>query len=635
MTEDQVDEVRAAAAVEEIIGEFVPLRRSGRSYQGKCPFHEDSSPSFSVVPGQGYRCFGCGETGDVFTFVMKKLGLDFPEAVRWVAARAGVPLPERRAREGEEDPLRPFFEANAFAAHFYQERLLDPEAGAAARGYLERRGITPAIIERFRIGYAPDDWRELRDAAVRHGMDDALLLDAGLTTSNERRSEPWDRFRNRIIFPIEGSGGRILAFGGRLLPPPPGHTAAGSEGPKYLNSPETPVYHKGEVLYGLPRARQPIRQAGVALLVEGYLDLVSLHAAGVENAVATLGTATTPEQARLLARLARRAILLFDSDPAGMKAAFRASDTLLAEGVHPTIATLPPGEDPDTLVRRDGADALRTFLDGAVDVIERKLQMLDERGFLGTIEGTRSALDRLLPTVRACKDPAIRDLYITRIASRTGIRPETIEGELAGKGGASLPSGGSLRGAASEERAPRSRRPAPLPLPRLGAERELLRLLVRDRDWIERAMERIGADDFTDPAFRTIFLALADDPELRHPPAGMDPGAARRLEDLLADTSGLAHPTEVFEAAIWRMLEAGTSARLEELDRRMRDATSFEEQRALMEERMRLSREGRAGRVDWLSAARRSARPKEEGRGGVGPRSAPRGGPPGDDLQSE
>ena len=604
MSMDQVEEVRAAAPVEEIIGEFVPLKRSGRSWVGKCPFHEDSTPSFSVVPGKGYHCFGCDASGDVFSFLMQFKGMDFPEALRWLAARVGIVLRENRGPLGEEDPFRPFYEANGFAAAFYREKLLDEEEGKGAREYLEGRGITPELAEAFQLGFAPDSWRELRDAAVRHGFDDALLEKVGLVTRSEKSPEPYDRFRGRIVFPIEALGGKIIAFGGRLIPG--AAQGPGGGGPKYLNSPETPVYHKGEHLYGLHRARNAIRSAEVVLVVEGYMDLVALHAAGFQQTVATLGTATTPEQGKLLARFTRRALLLFDSDPAGMKATFRAADVLLAEGVHPSVVTLPTGEDPDTLVRSAGAAALQQYLDGAVDVLDRKLQMMDERGYFASIEGTRKALDRLLPTVRAAKDPAIRDLYVARIASRTGIRRETVEGELGGEAGVSGPSRGRPPVDGGQRAA--ARRAAALPLPALGAERELLRLLVRDRDWIERAMERVGPDDFTDPIFRTIFLALVENPELNQVPNGMDPGAARRLEDLLADPAELAHPSEVFEAAVGRMLEVVVARRLEELDRQIHEARSEEEQARLSEEKSRLTREGRSGRIDWRKSAQRLGR---------------------------
>ncbi len=603
MSNDQVDEVKAAAPIEEIIGEFVPLKRSGRNFVGKCPFHEDSTPSFSVVPGGGYHCFGCDASGDVFTFLMRFKGMDFPEALKWLASRVGVVLRETRGTRPEDDPLRPYYEANGFAAAFYRERLLDEAAGRGARNYLEGRGITPGVAEAFQLGMAPDSWREFRDAAVRHGFDDALLERVGLTTRSEKSPEPYDRFRGRIIFPIDIPGGRIVAFGGRLIPG--ASSGPGGGGPKYLNSPETPVYHKGEQLYGLTRARSAIRMEEVVLLVEGYMDVVALHGAGFEHTVATLGTATTPEQGKLLARFTRRALLLFDSDPAGMKATFRAADVLLAEGIHPSVVTLPSGEDPDTLVRKEGPQALKQYLDGAVDVLDRKLQMMDERGLLNSIEGKRKALDRLLPTVRAAKDPALRDLYVDSIARRTGIRRETVEGELASEAPAAGPP--RARGDTLEERRAAARRAAALPLPALGAERELLRLLVRDRDWIERAMERVGPDDFTDSGFRMIFLALVENPELKQVPSGMDPGAARRLEEFLGDPAELAHPSEVFESAVGRMLESAMDVRLAELDRKIQEAPTFDEQVRWLEEKRRLAREGRSGRVDWKDAARRFA----------------------------
>lgn len=603
MSMDQVEEVKAAAPIEEIIGDFVPLKRSGRSWVGKCPFHEDSTPSFSVVPGGGYHCFGCDASGDVFSFLMRFKGMDFPEALKWLAARVGIVLRETRGSRGEDDPMRPYYEANGFAAAFYRERLLDDQVGRVARAYLEGRGITPEVAETFQLGLAPDAWRDLRDAAVRHGFDDTLLESVGLITRSEKSPEPYDRFRGRIIFPIDVPGGRIVAFGGRLIPGP--SSGPGGGGPKYLNSPETPVYHKGEHLYGLTRARSAIRMEEVVLLVEGYMDVVALHAAGFEHTVATLGTATTPEQGRLLARYTRRALLLFDSDPAGMKATFRAADVLLAEGIHPSVVTLPSGEDPDTLVRKEGAKSLKQYMDSAVDVLDRKLQMMDERGLLASIEGKRKALDRLLPTVRAAKDPALRDLYVDSIARRTGIRRETVEGELAGDGGATGPA--RTRSTVGGEHRAAARRAAALPLPTLGAERELLRLLVRDRDWIERAMERVGPDDFMDPVFRTIFLALVENPELRQVPSGMDPGAARRMEELLGDPAELAHPSEVFESAVARMLESGKDVRLAELDRKIQEAPTFEEQVRWLEEKRRLAREGSSGRVDWRDAARRFA----------------------------
>ena len=427
MIPDQVvEEVRARADIVEVVGEFVPdLKKSGKDYKAKCPFHEDRTPSFYVVPAKGfYKCFGCGESGDAFTFVMKKMGLEFVEAVKYVGSRCGVDVQEVRRQDPEQDPMRPLLEANAFARDWFTAQLWESPAGARARAYLERRGVNREVADRFGLGYAPDDWRGLREAAAVHGIGDDVLLQVGLLTTSERSPEPYDRFRDRIIFPIETLPDRVVAFGGRVLD-------GGVKGaPKYLNSPETPLYHKGEVLYGLSSARHAIRREGGVLVVEGYMDVVSAVSAGLDHVVATLGTAMTPEHARLLKRYTTQVFLLFDSDLAGQKATFRAGDVLLSEGLHPSVVTLPPGEDPDSVAQSEGSDGLARYIDQALDIVDRKLQILEERDFFSSIDGVRRALDGLLPTVRAAADPALRDIYASKVAERTGVRSETIQDEL-------------------------------------------------------------------------------------------------------------------------------------------------------------------------------------------------------------
>ncbi|MBW3534294.1 MAG: DNA primase, partial [Gemmatimonadetes bacterium] len=404
--DDQVEEVRLRADIVDVISDYVPLKKSGKDYKARCPFHEERTPSFYVVPSKGfYNCFGCGASGDVFSFLMKKGGLEFVEAVRHVAGKVGIELREtRQGDEARDDPNRPLYEVNAFARAFYAERLADPEEGRDARDYLTSRGVDDAIVERFGLGYAPDDWRALRDAAAVHGFDDDLLMEVGLLSTSEKAPEPYDRFRHRVVFPIEELGGRVVAFGARVL-------GKGDKGPKYLNSPETPVYHKGDVLYGLSWARHNIRREGAVMVVEGYMDLVSLAAAGFDNVVAPLGTSMTEEQARLLGRYTKRVFLLFDSDRAGLEATFRAGDVLLAAGLSPAVVTLPPGEDPDTVVRKEGRPALQGYLEDAVDVLDRKLQILEREGYLDRIEGRRRGIDGVLSTLRAARDPALRDIY--------------------------------------------------------------------------------------------------------------------------------------------------------------------------------------------------------------------------------
>lgn len=590
--DDQVEEVRARADIVDVIGEFVQLKKAGREYKANCPFHEERTPSFYVVPDKGfYTCFGCHKSGDVFSFVMEKLGLDFVEAVKHVAARSGIAIQEVSRQSEEEDPHRPLYELNAFARKWFCDRLLDPATGQAAQAYLQGRGITPEVAERFGLGWAPDEWRALRDAAVSTGYEEAHLLEVGLLATSERSTEPYDRFRGRIIFPIEALSGKVVAFGGRII------ESGGKGGAKYLNSPESPVYHKGRMLYGLSWARHTIRREESALVVEGYMDVVSLAAHGFENVVAPLGTALTPEQAKLMGRYAKRILLLFDSDTAGLRATFKAGDLLLEEGLHPAVVTMPPGEDPDTLVRGEGADALRSYLDDAVDVLDRKLQILEERSFFSSIERTREAVDRLLPTIRAAADPALRDIYVKKVSDRTGVRRETLEAELK-----KAPSGPAR---------PRAEGPAPLrvaPLvPKMNAERTLLLLMIRNPTYVDSASEWLSPSDFDDSSYRAIFEALLDNPELRSPPPGMDLVVRQRLEELLGTSFDSAGAREEFTAALNRIRAVALDRRMLEIHRRVLAAETDEEKATLVVEKQRLARELRA--IDpeyyWKATAQR------------------------------
>ena len=616
----QVEEVRARADLVEVIGELVPLKKSGKEFKANCPFHEERTPSFYVVPAKGfYKCFGCGESGDVFSFVMKRLGFDFVEAVRHVAARSGVEIHEvSRGEDAEEDPYQAHYEANAFAREFFRRMLLDPQIGTDARDYLSHRGIDEATAERFGLGYAPDEWRSLKDATAKHGIPDALLVEVGLLTTSEKSPDPYDRFRHRIMFPIEGLTGRVVAFGGRILGSGGAARRSGKDPAKYVNTSETPIYHKGDVLYGMSWAKHAIRKEGSALVVEGYMDTVSLAAAGFENVVAPLGTSFTDAQGALLVRYTKRVLLLFDSDEAGLKATFRGGDVLLAHGLQPAVVTLPQGEDPDTLVRKEGAQGLRHFLDQAVDVLDRKLQMLQEHDYFSSIERTRRALDKLLPTVRAAADPTLRDMYVSRVAERTGVRRETLEAELAKQEARRAP----LPAAAVASRVRPRRGPTPSSIPSMGPERAVLLIVAKDRERRHERMEsllrHLGPEDFTDPAWRAIFQAFLDEAELDHPPEGMEPEAARRLEGLLEDRADLLQVERVFGDALAQVRLTTLERRVRELDRRMGVATDEAEKQALAEEKAEAAREGREIGLGWSHAARRFGAESRNSTGKVG-----------------
>ncbi|MGQ0813685.1 MAG: DNA primase [Gemmatimonadota bacterium] len=536
-----VEEVRARADIVEIVSEHVQLKRAGKEYKANCPFHNERTPSFYVVPAKGfYKCFGCGESGDAFTFLMKRQGLSFTEAVRVVAAKVGLDIPAENEQRGDE-PNRALYEVIAFAADFFQKQLWQEPSGERARTYLETRGIDRATAERFGLGYAPDAWRSLREAAHKHGIKDAVLLAAGLIKESEKKDEPYDRFRDRLIFPLAETTGRTVAFGGRVL--------RASEGaPKYLNSPETPVYQKGRMLYGLNWSRAAIRRDAVALVVEGYMDYVSLASAGIENLVAGMGTAMTSEQAALLARYTRKAVLLYDSDLAGLKATFRTGDALLQAGVEPLVATLPAGEDPDSLVRKGGAAALNRTVTGAIDVLERKLEILEQRGFFADIEGVRHALDRLLPTVRAAADPALKDIYVARVAERTGVRRETIEAALTSNRPLNAAFGRrSPQRSTPEQRGGDERRqpePQAKPASESGAERELINFLLKDRSRLEAAALNVPSSYFYNPSYRELFEWLVAGNESKE---RLSPESQSALEVLERDQRDFGEGDHAFE----------------------------------------------------------------------------------------
>lgn len=617
--DDQVEEVRARADIVDVVGQYVDLKKAGKEFKANCPFHEERTPSFYVVPDKGfYKCFGCGVSGDVFKFLQEKVGLDFVEAVKQVAARSGVEIREvKRGPDPEEDPKRPLYEAMAFAKDWFRKQLL-ADSGAHARDYLQKRGIDPETADRFEVGFAPDDWRGLRDAAHTLGMSDEQLLEVGLLTTSDKTPEPYDKFRNRVIFPIEALRGKTVAFGGRLL----GEDKKGQ--PKYLNSPETVLYHKGRTLYGLDKSRHSIRREEVALVVEGYMDLVSIAAVGFDNTVATLGTAMTVEQAQLIKRYTSRVLLLFDSDRAGLKASFRAGDLLLAQGMHPSIVTLPDGEDPDTLVQKEGPDALRRYLDDAVDILDRKLQILAEKDYFESIDGRRDAVDRLLPTLRATADRTLRDIYIDQVADRTGVRRETLEEELVRTARSGSQGGDRARSSTAASGPPashrgggrdRSRDHAVDRRPQLGPEWSLLRVLARDRErrheLVEKALMRIGPEDFKDAGDRAIFHSFIEDPDLDRPPEDLDPRAATRLEALLAepaDEEQLAHGGREFDEALMSLEGARIAQRIDALQGQIEATTDNHEKLELIREKQALGAELRALGRPGGSYARRHAR---------------------------
>ena len=417
LPDDFIDAVLARTDIAEVIGARVPLRRSGRELSGRCPFHEEKTPSFTVSPQkQFYHCFGCGAHGTAIGFLMALDRLDFREAVAELAQRAGMALPTDgdtpQAPAGP--PLAPLYEALSAASAFYQKQLRTHPAAGAAVEYLKSRGLDGATAARFHLGFAPDEWGALRNAlAPRFG--EAPLRQAGLLTGDEER-RGYDRFRGRIVFPIEDRRGRVIGFGGRVI---------GQGEPKYLNSPETPVFHKGRELYGLPNVLAHARSPDALLVVEGYMDVVMLAQYGIDNAVAVLGTALTADHLKAAFRLTARVVLCFDGDAAGQRAAERAVDTALPEltaGRELRLLFLPAGEDPDSLVRSVGKGGFETLVGQATPVSRHLRSRLLGQVDLTTQEGRAKLATLAKPILEKLPNSEYRDQLDDEIGKYVGRR---------------------------------------------------------------------------------------------------------------------------------------------------------------------------------------------------------------------
>ena len=491
--DETIEQVRDSTDLVGLIGETVALKRTGSDYRGPCPFHGGTNRNFAVIPKKGrYYCFVCHESGDVFSWFMKRMGMDYPTAVREVARRTGIVIPDRGERAGP-DPHEPLYSAMAVGHDWFARQLLELPDASGAREYLQSRDIPLETAAMLGLGYAPVGNSFLK-AMAELGVEERVLLEAGLAAQRDDGTVS-PRFRRRLLFPIHDLRGRVVGLGGRLL---------GPGEPKYLNSPETEIFHKGKQLYNLHQARGAIRKEEAVLLVEGYFDVIRLSLAGVDHVVAPLGTALTPDQAALLRRFTQAATILYDSDLPGLRATFRAGDELLRHAIRVRVATLPPGDDPDTLVRKSGVEGLDIVLRDALDLLERKIQLLERKGFFEGVEHRRDALDRLLPTIRAAADPITRELYLSLVAQRAGVSKDVLQRELAEGSAAGQRGGGtssdlqSREGSAAPSRVRGRRSP----------ETQLLAAMLAAPELIQGARQDIPASLLEKPRLREVFEAL-------------------------------------------------------------------------------------------------------------------------------
>lgn len=414
-SDDKIQEVRDATSIEEIISQHVTLKKRGRGFIGLCPFHQEKTPSFHVDPErQFFHCFGCNEGGNVFTFLMKIEGISFPEAVRTLAEKANIPLPQDTSGPDHEKETEVLYHANQLAADFYKQCLYETNAGKKALTYLTERNFSEETIRQFDLGYAPNLWDGLIQKARREKVPLQNLLKAGLIQERQSKTGYYDRFRGRLMFPIKSSSGRVIGFGGRIL-------IHDKNVPKYLNSPETAVYHKSRILYGIYESRDQIRKAEKLLLVEGYTDVMRLFQVGFDFCAASSGTALTPGQANLIRRYAQEVILIYDGDSAGLSAALRGVDILLNASLSVKVIALPKGEDPDSFAQKNNFKQIRKLLESAHHFMDFQLNAIKKSRDLSASTGKTKAVYQLMETVGHVKDPVQRSLLVREVSEKMNI----------------------------------------------------------------------------------------------------------------------------------------------------------------------------------------------------------------------
>jgi DNA primase len=618
--------VKQQADIVRIVGEYMTLRKSGaQNFQGLCPFHQEKTPSFSVhATRQFFHCFGCGASGDVFSFVQKIENITFPESVRLIAEKLKIPLPKMSYSSPEEERQAGMrvglIEIHVRACKFFQEQLRRPEA-AHAREYLASRGITPEIIAEFRMGYAPDSGFMLRDT-LRGQYDEASLRESGLfswkdkeqlsvassqmpegsdatvppATGNRQLATVYSRFRNRVMFPITNESGKVIAFTGRTL------ASDEKAGPKYLNSPETPIYSKSRVLFNLDKAKEPIRKLEYAILVEGQMDCISVYTAGFRNVIASSGTAFTELQARLLGRFSKNIVVNFDPDTAGAAAAERSLALLVSEDFQIKVLTLEAGFDPDLYIRRKGKaaydEALRHSQKYFDYLIERSRSLFPAR----TPEGKVKALNYLLPHIQRVPSRIVRDEWANEISHRLGIESAVLRQEL--------------RHAAGSRSASRVNAPAATAL--MDAERVLIRALASQELSHSAVSEREGQDLDFEPARQAHFALSRErlhagsaaealiDALLVGQEQGIDPMSLPLEEDarsLLATVLMDEHEEltpELLESSIRSLRKRHGERDLEQLQRKVKELESRPDvmsKAQLAQERLRLKQAMRSGEI--------------------------------------
>lgn len=489
VNQNMIDEIRNGADIVEIVNSYIPLRKSGRNFKAICPFHHEKTPSFMVSSDkQIFHCFGCGEGGNVFNFVMKYERLDFREALEVVAKKIGFNIPQNKGVYKESSLVNKLFVLNELAAAFYHSALLENPKADAARRYLKERAVAAETIKQFSLGYSLPGWEDFRIFARKKGFSDELLEKSGLSIKTEQ-GKFYDRFRDKLMFPIANMQGKIVGFGSRTL-------EEKKEEPKYVNSPETEIYVKRKILYGFNLAKNHIAQADQAIITEGYFDVITPHQAGIRNIVGCLGTSFTTEQARILKRYTKSIVLVFDADSAGEAATLRGVDILIEEGLMVKIGCLPSGYDVDKLVKERGPEAFNQVIKSSEDLIDYKIGLLEKKYPIEMIERKARIAGEILPSIKKIENEILKITYIKRLSEKINVSEQTLIEELKKiKQTAAIFSG--------KEEVPRYHQTKIS-----AAERLLLKLILEDNLIIGEVKRKLQSDDFEHPLTQGIASLL-------------------------------------------------------------------------------------------------------------------------------
>ena len=495
-----VEQVTAQSDLLQTVQSYVPLKRKGNRYWGCCPFHGEKTPSFSVVPDKGFfYCFGCHAGGNVFKFLSLIENITYFEAIKLQAEKLGIPMPQRQktpqeiARDKEIADLR---KVNEMARDFYHNCLTLTRLGEPGKAYFTSRAISAETIAEFKLGFAPHAWDKLSTAFLKRGVKQELLLSDGLAAERQNGGGIYDRFRNRIIIPIADERGRVVGFGGRVLD---------DSTPKYLNTPETVLFNKRRILFGLDRANRAIKQAGYAIVVEGYMDAISVFSAGVKNVVASLGTAFTAEHCKLLLRYAPAIYFCYDSDNAGQKATIRALSIVQGTGATVRVIVVPDGKDPDEYIRKHGAEAFQQLVKKALPLVEYRLQYVLKNFDHDSLEGKVKALHAMLPVLTGIREPAVLGEYIKRLSQALLLDEGIVRDEFRRFGHQPLPEDS---GVVQREPIRQAVRRTDTALQRAG--RIVIRLAFQDAGILAHFATMVPLNDVSDEPQREILLALQE-----------------------------------------------------------------------------------------------------------------------------